>query len=456
MVEWEAPICYSTSHSKAPNATLRAFSEAHIAAFPAVMPTVSPVVAPPHPVASSTSSPRRLIPPLGRLRDLELERAHAAARRRARKRQRQSLMLRLGLAACLALPSLWLGAKAWSQSAGWPRGAGFSLAAPVGRAPVYAGAGKWLFAGADGGVWRAGQSAAPVRLWACAFPAAPHVVPVGADVVVAGGDGALVRFDAGEHVQWSAHTGRTMAARPVVCADGAQSLLVGADDDGHLWARDAGTGKEVWDRQAGAPVGEGLCATPWGVVAPLLGGTSGRGGLRCFGVGNGAARWSFPFNGRERAAGTATPRLDAATNRLFWCNDEGAVFALDARTGRKIWKSWARPVGSSAACVVLRSSPVLVDGKVVVGGSDGVLRAYDARDGRAVWVRNMGQPLASPLGKARWQGRAVVVVGDNPVVLVDAQSGEEVRAFGAGVAAWNGREWAAIGASGGGYLWRAD
>ena len=309
----------------------------------------------------------------------------------------------------------------------------------------------WFFAGADGSVWRAQGERLPTRLWAGTQPGASHVLPSGDGIVVAGADGALARFDGAGRAIWSARGERAMTARPVVCGS---RVLVGADDGGQLWARDAATGRALWSRELGAPVGEGLCATPWGVAVPLLGAAAVRGGLRCFSLA-GQKLWDFPANPREYAAGTATPRFDAATNRLFWCNDEGAVFALDARTGRELWKNWARPAGLSKSGVVLRASPVLVGGNVVVGGDDGLVRAFDARDGRALWTRRLGQALAAPLGKARWAGRAVVVAGETPVVLLDARNGQEVRTLGAGSAAWNGGQWAATGARGDWHFWRA-
>ena len=100
---------------------------------------------------------------------------------------------------------------------------------------------------------------------------------------------------------------------------------------------------------------------------------------------------------------------------------------------------------------MLRASPVLAGGVLVVGGNDGGLRAFDARDGHALWTRWLDQPLASPLGKARFNGRVVVVAGTKPLSFVDARSGQTLRQLGAGVASWNGREFAAADETG---TWR--
>jgi quinohemoprotein ethanol dehydrogenase len=64
------------------------------------------------------------------------------------------------------------------------------------------------------------------------------------------------------------------------------------------------------------------------------------------------------------------------------------VYALDARTGRKLWVfdpqvqgAWAR----KACCDVVNRGVAVWKGKVYVGTLDGYLIALDARDGRVLW-----------------------------------------------------------------------
>ncbi len=332
---------------------------------------------------------------------------------------------------------------------------GPSIAAGIScqSAPTAVGS-SWFFASEDGGVWRAAtKTDAPQKVWTGTFPASPQVVGVSDGLVVAGCDGTLARLDSSGKVRWSVKHSGSLFPRPAVLQNGATPLIVGGDDAGRVWARDARDGQTMWSQDAGAPIGEGVTATPWGVVVPLLGHTTSRGGLRCFAGEGGKVQWNFPANPNDRAAGTAIPRFDAATGRVFWCDDLGAVFALDARTGRKIWKSFVAPRAGGRNTVVLRASPVLLNGVLVVGGNDGGLRAFDAANGHALWTRWTGQSLSEPLGKARWGDRVVVVAGAKPILLVDAQNGQVVRQLGAGVVGWNGREFAASDEVGTWHFW---
>ena len=350
--------------------------------------------------------------------------------------------------------ALWMGARAVaSYRSVWLGGPSIAAGVSCQSAPVSVGS-SWFFAGEEGAVWRAStKTSAPQKVWSGNFPASPQVVSFSGGIVVAGGDGALASLDGEGKTRWSAKHSGALFPRPTILQSGGRSLLVGGDDAGRVWARDARSGKQLWLRDAGAPIGEGVAATPWGVVVPLLGHTTSRGGLRCFAGDGGAVKWVFPANANERAPGTATPRFDAATGRLFWCNDLGTVFALDAQSGRKIWKSFVAPRAGAHSVVGLRSSPILANGVLFVGGNDGGLRALDARDGHLLWTRWLGQPLSTPLAKVRFGERMVIVAGAKPAVMVDAQSGEIVRQLGAGVVGWNGREFAASDDMGTWHFW---
>ncbi len=417
------------------------------------MPSLSPLVSPPKPASSNSSNrPRRLVKPLRSTRDLEQERARRIAWKRGRKRLRHAQMLGLAIGVPVAAVLLGLGVRWATSGPNWPRGTQISSSVLAERAPIFAG-GSWFLGSRDGSVWRAksGESKAQ-KVWSNVFPAAPQIVALPDGAVVAGHDGALARLDTKGRALWSFQHPGALSIRPVVTRIG---TVVGGDDAGRIWARDARNGKALWSHNTGAPVGEGLSATPWGVIVPLLGSARSRGGLGCFSVQDGKEKWRFPANPSDRAAGTATPRFDAATSRVFWCNDEGAVFALDARTGRKIWKTFASPRKGNHDTVLLRASPVLVGKTLFVGGGDGGLRAFDAQTGRSLWTRWLGEPLSSPLGKARFEGRVVVVAGVAPVVLVDAESGEVTARLGEGTLSWNGREFAGADESGTWHFWKS-
>ncbi len=414
-------------------------------------PPRSPLSAPPAPRSTESTAPapvRRLVVVRKSLHDREHERHERLVLARRAKRSRQKRQIAGVVSAGVGLLACVLVARFAFFRPMWPQGRALSMGLNTTQAPLASGQ-NWFFPANNGTLWRvSGKQTRPI--WTGAFPSSPWLVAMGNDVLVAGGDGALARLSTDGRKRWSGSLGTGIATRPIVTGE----RIIGADDAGHLWARNARNGQVEWRVGAGASVGDGLAATPWGVVAPLLSGGTGRGGLRCVSPQTGRTLWTFPANLHARAAGTATPRFDAKSGRVYWCNDSGTVVALEARTGRKLWKAFAAPRGGgSANSVLLRASPVLASGALVVGGSDGGLRAFDAGDGHLLWTRWLGQPLASPLQKARLNGRVVVVAGNAPAVVVDAQNGGIVQSLGEGIVAWNG-EFAASDANGVWRFWR--
>ena len=96
--------------------------------------------------------------------------------------------------------------------------------------------------------------------------------------------------------------------------------------------------------------------------------------------------------------------------RLFLATFDGRFYALDARTGRAIWRYDSRRCGWA--------SPAVAGGLVVeafIGracgldtpGADGEVIAFDRASGRIRWRRTIGPTESSPL-----VGRGLVFVGD--------------------------------------------
>jgi quinohemoprotein ethanol dehydrogenase len=94
--------------------------------------------------------------------------------------------------------------------------------------------------------------------------------------------------------------------------------------------------------------------------------------------------WSYDtgsLRGLEATPLVANGVLYASTP---WSN----VFALDARTGKELWRWDAqadRVRGARACCDVVNRGVALYDGKVYVGVVDGRLVALDAATGKPVW-----------------------------------------------------------------------
>jgi outer membrane protein assembly factor BamB len=232
-----------------------------------------------------------------------------------------------------------------------------------------------------------------------------RVEPVVHDSLVALGtlDGTISVVDADakfedEKLRWQRDLGTSISTRPLFVGN----TLYCATDEGKVASLDANSGKVNWGVNVGGPIGEALTATSKGIVAPLLAGKSGRGGLVCLNPTNGAVIWRFPEGTRTLAAGTSAPFFDAKTNQIFWANDEGTIVALNANNGSKIWKTYAvaptqeAPASAKPQPVVLRGAPALFGNTLLVGGNDGVLRAYDSRNGNLSWATKLSSPIVSP------------------------------------------------------------
>jgi len=95
-----------------------------------------------------------------------------------------------------------------------------------------------------------------------------------------------------------------------------------------------------------------------------------------------------------------------AEHRLFVGTLDAALVALDARTGRTLWET---QVADTMLGYNLTSAPLIVKDKVLVGvsggefGARGFLDAYDAATGRRLW-RWYSVPAPGEFGNDTWKG----------------------------------------------------
>jgi outer membrane protein assembly factor BamB len=207
-------------------------------------------------------------------------------------------------------------------------------------------------------------------------------------VYIGSGDGRLYALDArtGE-ARWEFPTGRAVSSTPAV----AEGLVFAGSRDNVFWAVDAGSGKQRWRLETGPDM-----PLPWGFETGDLytsspaydGGTvffgSGDGQVYAVEAGSGEVRWRFATGGRVRSS----PAI--AGGRLYVGSADGTLYALDLRTGREVWRFDTEGHKLESGTFgfdrrTIQSSPAVADGRVFVGSRDGFLYAVDAATGRRLW-----------------------------------------------------------------------
>ncbi len=212
-------------------------------------------------------------------------------------------------------------------------------------------------------------------------------------------------------VSWRKSLGRCAASSPTVgkgvvyvsymhhveCLQGQQGA------DGFVVAWDAQTGEERW-RYKTAPVES----------SPLLHGNrlyvgSWDHGVHAINAKTGKRIWRFQAN-NEVNTSAAWWR-----GRIIIADDSGTLYALSAKTGRLLWSS-------GAGTEFWYATPTIAYGRVYIGNTDGTMYVFGAKSGRLLWAR----PLGSYIYGAAAVYRRNVFVGtyDGKFYALDAATGD--------------------------------
>jgi outer membrane protein assembly factor BamB len=161
---------------------------------------------------------------------------------------------------------------------------------------------------------------------------------------------------------------------PVAVADGAV-YVVSRDPDARtvgLMALDAGTGERRWGPFS-PPVGAATATIPAAGDGLVVMGSADR-VVRGFAATDGAVRWTSP------ALSLFSPVSGAALGpwALYVADASGGVYRIDPRSGGRAWDHQLNEL-------IVRSSPVVAGGAVLIGLNDGRLVALDTASGSLVW-----------------------------------------------------------------------
>jgi outer membrane protein assembly factor BamB len=143
-------------------------------------------------------------------------------------------------------------------------------------------------------------------------------------------------------------------------------------------------------------------------------------------VNNGGALFAVDAKTGKKKWKRDVAKLNASSpawnkNRLFIATlDPGAIIALNAKNGKRIWKK-RLPSRSE-------SSPVVVNGVVYFGSENGTVYAYRAQDGRKVWTYHAGGAVKGGLA----YNNGVLYFGDyaGAVTALRAKNGARIWSTG--------------------------
>jgi outer membrane protein assembly factor BamB len=265
------------------------------------------------------------------------------------------------------------------------------------------------------------------RLWR--FPTGKGIFSspvIGGDgtVYIGSASGVFFAIDRDGVERWSVTTGEIIDSAALL--DDKGRVYFGSGD-GLLYARDAATGEEIWTFEADDPAETGAFIR-WfeGNVAIGPDGTLlvPNDNWRIYAIDRdaGTVRWSYTMPEQT----WSLPAVDPATGALYVGNNNllpilgDNVFAIDA-AGGALW--------STSTLGTIAASPLLTeDGKLVLGGFDGFVRALDAADGSVLWSTGLRDHIyASPAELST--GVLIQPGADGTIWALDPQTGVPVWTF---------------------------
>ncbi|MBI5525161.1 MAG: PQQ-binding-like beta-propeller repeat protein [Deltaproteobacteria bacterium] len=203
--------------------------------------------------------------------------------------------------------------------------------------------------------------------------------------------------------------------RAVPAAAIAADLVFSGSSSGTMRAFDSSTGAPVWRYEVGARIDS----------APLVaddrlyfGATDGA--MYALNLYNGRLDWKY----QTQSVISAKPVAEGG--RIFVRARQNQLIALDAKTGKWLWHYQREaPTGFT---VESAAAPLVFDGMVFAGFSDGHAVGLNAHDGSAVWTRKLtkkpqftdvwGTPVAD-------RGKVFFAAFADGLVCLDARTGAE-------------------------------
>lgn len=216
-------------------------------------------------------------------------------------------------------------------------------------------------------------------------------------------------------VRWRYHSRRCSAASPAV---GRHLVFVALlnrppcnasrGEDGRVIAFDAETGKIRWSRGTGPTETSPLFAGNVVVVGDWSH------NVYAFTTSSGNLRWHYKSGGQIKGA------MTLAGGRVYFGSYDTHVYALDVRTGKRVWRASSQPrVGRTGT---FYANPAVAYGRVYLGATDGKMYSYGARSGKLRWSNGTGDFIYS--SAAVWRRNVLVGSYDGDFYSFDAATGD--------------------------------
>jgi outer membrane protein assembly factor BamB len=213
-------------------------------------------------------------------------------------------------------------------------------------------------------------------------------------------------------VSWRKSLGRCAAASPTVgkgvvyqsYMHRVECLQGQSGADGFVVAWDAQTGHERW-RYKTAPVES----------SPLLRGKrlffgSWDHGVHAINAKTGRRIWRFQADDEVNTSAAYWQ------GRIFIGSDGGTLYSLSAKTGKQLWSA------RSGSGEFWYATPTVAYGRVYIGNTDGTMYVFGAKSGRLLWARPLGSYIYG--AAAVYQRKVFVGTYDGRFYALDAATGD--------------------------------
>lgn len=244
-------------------------------------------------------------------------------------------------------------------------------------------------------------------------PIVGGTVIYGDRVYLAAADGKVYALDAAEgHKEWIFDIGDKIWSTPAIEDD---TLFIGSFDN-KLTALDVTNGTFKWEFE----VEGAIVATPLVDNGIVYFGSFDR-HLYAVDTGSGQLIWKFPADGEdENIPGNWFWSKPVIDNGIIYAGSlDGKVYVLDAATGRAVSGFSYYDLGSA-----ISSSPVIVEGSVIVATDEGIVYALSNNKQRQ--LADLEEKIQSPL--VAGQGTVYVHTARDSLYVIDIETGA-VRSF---------------------------